>query len=93
MASGEFGDVTDTLISSVRKGFCEDYAEGAHLKSLPDFYEQIVDTALGMFQNFKINELIDLSLHFALPSNAAKKRREFMEILVHDWLSPKVRKD
>ena len=47
VASGEFGDVTDTLISSVRKGLCEDYAEGAHLKSLPDFYEQIVDTALG----------------------------------------------
>jgi len=46
VASGEFGDVTDTLISSVRKGLCEDYAEGAHLKSLPDFYEQIVDTAL-----------------------------------------------
>jgi len=40
VASGEFGDVTSVLISSVRKGLCDSY-QNAHIKSTPDFYEQI----------------------------------------------------
>lgn len=40
VASGEFGDVTSVLISSVRKGLCDSYSN-AHIKSTPDFYEQI----------------------------------------------------
>ena len=41
VASGEFGDVTSVLISSVRKGLCDSY-QNQHIKSTPDFYEQIV---------------------------------------------------
>ena len=40
VASGEFGDVTSVLISSVRKGLCDSY-QNQHIKSTPDFYEQI----------------------------------------------------
>ena len=53
VASGEFGDVTDNLISSVRKGLCDDYKDGGHLKSQPDFYEQIVDSVLDATANEK----------------------------------------
>ena len=32
--------MTSVLISSVRKGLCDSY-QNAHIKSTPDFYEQI----------------------------------------------------
>ena len=54
MASGEFGDVTSVLISSVRKGLCDSY-QNQHIKSTPDFYEQIVDSVLDSVTALKID--------------------------------------
>ncbi|CBY32575.1 unnamed protein product [Oikopleura dioica] len=47
VASGEFGDVTDTLIASVKQGACEDFqTDEGIMKSAPDIYEQLVDSVL-----------------------------------------------
>ena len=46
--------MTSVLISSVRKGLCDSY-QNAHIKSTPDFYEQI--GTQGQTILFVLNEL------------------------------------
>ena len=46
--------MTSVLISSVRKGLCDSY-QNQHIKSTPDFYEQIVDSVLDSATALKID--------------------------------------